>query len=1318
MELQGMRMCPVTGKPTLAMCCAVVACLCASGADYTMNSVNAYPYLNHATNYVDEVAPPNITAEAGLGDTIYATNELSTIQTLKLGNGNYYIGSVVGDKWRMFDHSATDGNWWKRLTVKDMSRFDGLFFVSVPMNALEFRADAEVSARLPQVDMGNGLQMIVKGGPSESLSVGKASGLGNVYFNNRDVNATTAGGIEVDDPLFGSRSTFAPGYGKISLAGNDGSAEIVGDPYLHLDATRPASLTWTETGGQRRVTRWDDARGGDGRPYAYSTANKFVPWLSSDPATGNAVVDFGVSACDYAWPVDNCWAGRRTGGYTGYSGTTLGLCGWLKLNEKCSTIREVFVVMKEAHIFNCQAFFLGNDTGPDEGQAFRRGWANEDPPSGGSKYEGVYYMFPRLFRTQAQTSVTRLGDVRLDGQRVMPNLMASLSDRFHVLSVGTIADAAADRIADNGLGTCNTSTRKWAVGGFAMGEMLIYTNVLTSAERSKVNRYLKRKWSVGEDREDVTFGQANIGAGITLDVPSGTITAKKTSLSGGSLAKTGAGAYEGGVPPAGPFSMDVREGSVSFRKHFEPGSAPAAPAGDSDIWLDADNRSSLVLSNATEGTAVYVTKIRHCENGGTNSAGYAAWATRYSATFAYPTLVEDSDVGRYVFDTGPYVATSTPADGSTVVITRKEVPRSAKASETYFDNTGEGHLASAGFVVFKASDSKATIIGSPATALYRDTSGNGCLLADVGSSSRYIHEYFALDGDVINPRFTSISDNEYHVLSYRFSEPRSVITFGGRKSGTSGYGGVRVGEWIQYERLLSDAEFRDTEAYLMNKWLGKAHPDVEKASGSAGVEVSRIDYGTNAVAELATDYDMAVGHVYSAAGAFSKAGDGTMSVGGLSCEITNVTVSGGSLAAGAGVEDIMAHALFRFDASDASTLTVAGDGSISEWRDKNGNGYKARPLNDATFVIPNVPHLVDETINGVAKKVVDFGTICPVAKSGSTYTVTNDASAFQLYKPDGTTGWSGNMREWIVVAKDMKTGRVANDREIGNEHAPIISGSQLTWRYLDELHDYMHHPAFTVHRGVNNGYYALSVDSMAVSYNYRLWEKLDRTNHTYHVFNMAYLTNHVDWTFQVRHLGGDLCRYSNCAMFGGQRLCEVMVFDTPLSSADRAIVKSYLMRKWQSKDSETIPERQLGAVQVAAGASLAMGLSGWSAVSVDKLGGGGSLQLDRTVDVNDNAVFEVSMPAANTVEKLTVDGTLTLPSVATVKVDVVAGLGTSGLVGRYPILSATSLGAAGISGWRLEVPAWTAQFVSATLERSGDTVYLRFFPKGTLLIFR
>ena len=90
----------------------------------------------------------------------------------------------------------------------------------------------------------------------------------------------------------------------------------------------------------------------------------------------------------------------------------------------------------------------------------------------------------------------------------------------------------------------------------------------------------------------------------------------------------------------------------------------------------------------------------------------------------------------------------------------------------------------------------------------------------------------------IDPWFShaaSYSSTAWHVIAFSGSRAKIRADLLAKYNASSAefFGNVEIGELILFDRPLSRAERRDTEAYLMRKWLGKSHPESRECSGAA-----------------------------------------------------------------------------------------------------------------------------------------------------------------------------------------------------------------------------------------------------------------------------------------------------------------------------------------------------------------------------------------------------------------------------------------------------------------------------------------------------
>jgi hypothetical protein len=112
-----------------------------------------------------------------------------------------------------------------------------------------------------------------------------------------------------------------------------------------------------------------------------------------------------------------------------------------------------------------------------------------------------------------------------------------------------------------------------------------------------------------------------------------------------------------------------------------------------------------------------------------------------------------------------------------------------------------------------------------------------------GTDSRNYCATWSVDGRFMNQEneFYGMGVDDWAVVHIRASVPTYANALAGYRDQNGG--GIQVGEFIYYDRPLSDFEGRQTEAYLLRKWKNMAHPDEgEDFSGSIvfGAGVSNV----------------------------------------------------------------------------------------------------------------------------------------------------------------------------------------------------------------------------------------------------------------------------------------------------------------------------------------------------------------------------------------------------------------------------------------------------------------------------------------------
>ena len=143
---------------------------------------------------------------------------------------------------------------------------------------------------------------------------------------------------------------------------------------------------------------------------------------------------------------------------------------------------------------------------------------------------------------------------------------------------------------------------------------------------------------------------------------------------------------------------------------------------------------------------------------------------------------------------------------------------------------------------------------------------------------------WTVNGQLINPfdeSFGKMGGNtDWVVIHYASATPYVLQAL--CALGQSYGGGGAVGEVVGYDRLLTDAERRGAEAYLMKRWLGKDHPDNVPWAGS-------LTFGADAEAVIDTACDIAPATLATSSATLTKKGLGTVTVGAIPSTVESLS---------------------------------------------------------------------------------------------------------------------------------------------------------------------------------------------------------------------------------------------------------------------------------------------------------------------------------------------------------------------------------------------------------------------------------------------
>lgn len=237
--------------------------------------------------------------------------------------------------------------------------------------------------------------------------------------------------------------------------------------------------------------------------------------------------------------------------------------------------------------------------------------------------------------------------------------------------------------------------------------------------------------------------------------------------------------------------------------------------------------------------------------------------------------------------------------------------------------------------------------------------------------------------------------------------------------GTRG-GGIEVGEYIVFDRVLTDAERRRTEAYLLRKWKGEAYP--RAAARTLGV----LAFAEGVVPEIENEGATALDEIVTTSTTLRFSGSGTVTLTRpLPACVTSVDAGAVTLVqpTSSVAENLIgAHAVLHLDASRPDTMTfdAADPTHVLESRDADGGDFVAVK----SHLADNLPQLADATINGQSKKAVCLFDWCQTASGANAASYqppTGSATGFDLRRKTAAA-WTVNggfdAQEFFVAMAD------------------------------------------------------------------------------------------------------------------------------------------------------------------------------------------------------------------------------------------------------------------------------------------------------------
>ena len=372
-------------------------------------------------------------------------------------------------------------------------------------------------------------------------------------------------------------------------------------------------------------------------------------------------------------------------------------------------------------------------------------------------------------------------------------------------------------------------------GSYWLGEVLVYTNELTYAERTQISAYLVNKWTGGkipyvDFPADGAFGKVQLDGGAAFGAEAGTMAEIDDVQGTGTLVTKGTGTFHlrHFVNPAA--GLHVTAGTTKLES-FDPLDEAMVPSG-AKIRVDASQASSITTNGSGQVTAW---------NNLGDSATYAFKQGENSSKLA--TLVADATTpnGMPVVDLGPLVINSEQAGGG------KETEL-AESVACYFGfykagtSTVTSFSARSVFGVFGTKYGGNWIISGHESSrtgtqgFYRDPTRDATKsIVMVGST--YDSQAPGYNGTFYGAAQSPVITNgvkKSQIMSTGFSggyetvgwwSPYGQTAYGiGRSWRRFWAGGLQIGEYLIYSRTLEESEVYKLDAYLGAKWFGRVSP--------------------------------------------------------------------------------------------------------------------------------------------------------------------------------------------------------------------------------------------------------------------------------------------------------------------------------------------------------------------------------------------------------------------------------------------------------------------------------------------------------------
>ena len=714
-----------------------------------------------------------------------------------------------------------------------------------------------------------------------------------------------------------------------------------------------------------------------------------------------------------------------------------------------------------------------------------------------------------------------------------------------------------------GIGINDTrSGYRQSSGGMKIAEMIFYGKVLSAAERQKVEAYLAKKWfgrSIRGHNGNARLGDVRVWKSGWLqgDLPNLMVSASEGEtltierLRGGrgrsksenrkpTLIKDGTGALALGEACENGLEIELRQGTLAFERRAVPTNLPWG------VLFHVDASKLETMERETVGGVQYVSHWDAVEQLPLTGFETRLCSTSIVDVASRPWLIPDVfGPGMGVVDFGVY------GSGRCFRIVRKN--------------------ASEPIAKYKGVTTVIAVVGAQ--------NGGGNLMEDDGSNRMgYFWRSYGtvnldtalLPNDIAHPAtHPSLKASEgvvfldgvradptkgypdpgYHLLAIQTPGSQLSTVGGWAYAAANGArsGGMRIAELVIYDRVLTEHEFMDAQAYLNAKWFKRRTPGYEAPKGTSVAGESRA-----VVVEGDSTIEVSGGTVQLDALSsptrrrLVKTGDGALIA--PKIDLGEVEVRGGSLRlAPDGITNVamMAEApAFHLDVTAANTFDIKvenGTNFVQRWYDTSFRNL-LMPSSASSAKLPWITTDAAD-LDGLpgAVAAVDFGATnrCTLNFGRPLDSI---RSAFVVWRP-------GHESSSILGSSSANGTALDFARHMNSASHPLF---------------YLHGSTYPVLNGVvkEDGEVIASPSATPPSEGWHLIEV------------------HPTCPIHASALCADRGNVSgNGVACGGSRYAEIILYTRELSERERTATRNYLRQKWFGVAPEPLPEAERQSIQ-------------------------------------------------------------------------------------------------------------------------------------------